>query len=287
MIYIGLAGWGDHDSLYVGTPGKDKLAAYAGHFPTVEVDSSFYAILPDKNYGKWAAETPASFSFVVKAYQGMTGHLRGVHPFADDGDMFRAFRASIQPLIETDKLATVLFQYPPWFDCTRENVDKLRFAKDAMGDVSVALEFRHQSWFTQDMREKTLAFMEREGWIHAICDEPQSGVGSVPAVLHPTDRRMTIVRFHGRNTAGWNSEGRDRQSWREVRYLYQYSEAELLEWKQWLLQLQEQCEHVYVVFNNNSGGHAAGNAKAMMRLLGVEYGDLAPRQLDLFGEGLS
>lgn len=286
MIYIGLAGWGDQDSLYAGTPGKDKLAAYAGHFPTVEVDSSFYAILPDKNYGKWAAETPASFSFVVKAYQGMTGHLRGGHPFADDGDMFRAFRSSVQPMLDADKMAAVLFQYPPWFDCTRENVDKLRYAKEAMGDIPVALEFRHQSWFAPDMREKTLAFMEREGWIHSICDEPQSGVGSVPTVLHPTDRRITIVRFHGRNTAGWNSEGRDRQSWREVRYLYHYSEAELLEWKIWLLQLQEQCEHVYVVFNNNSGGHAAGNAKAMMRLLGIEYGDLAPRQLDLFGEGL-
>jgi uncharacterized protein YecE (DUF72 family) len=39
MIKIGVTGWGDHDSLYPdGTPARDKLAVYSGHFPIVEVD---------------------------------------------------------------------------------------------------------------------------------------------------------------------------------------------------------------------------------------------------------
>ncbi|NHW34596.1 DUF72 domain-containing protein [Paenibacillus aceris] len=56
----------------------------------------------------------------------------------------------------------------------------------------------------------------------------------------------------------------------------------MLEWKDWLLRLQEQTREVCVVFNNNSGGHAAGNAKALMAMLGLDYEGLAPRQLDLF-----
>lgn len=45
MIYIGVTGWGDHDSLYAtGTSPRDKLKEYAGHFPIVEVDASFYAL---------------------------------------------------------------------------------------------------------------------------------------------------------------------------------------------------------------------------------------------------
>jgi uncharacterized protein YecE (DUF72 family) len=132
------------------------------------------------------------------------------------------------------------------------------------------------------MRDKTLAFMEREGWIHSICDEPQAGAGSVPTVLYPTRKDLTMVRLHGRNAAGWNSEGRDRQSWREVRYLYRYSDQELMEWAAQLRRLERECKEVCVIFNNNSGGDAAANAKQLMELLNIEYGGLAPRQLDLF-----
>lgn len=283
MIFIGLTGWGDHDDLYShGVAAGDKLKAYSAHFPIVEVDSSFYAIQPEKNYVKWVQETPDGFSFIIKAYQGMTGHLRGEYPFSSMDEMFRAFRESIRPVLDAGKLKAVLFQYPPWFDCTREHVMLLRYAKENMKDIPVALEFRHQSWFAPDMRERTLKFMEKAGWIHCICDEPQAGPGSVPIVLHPTRGDVTLVRLHGRNAAGWNSEGRDRQSWREVRYLYRYSREELLEWKERLERLQRACRDVCVLFNNNSGGDAAANAKELMELLGIEYEGLAPRQLNLF-----
>lgn len=44
-IQIGLTGWGDHDSLYsVTTNTTKKLQEYAAHFPTVEIDASFYAL---------------------------------------------------------------------------------------------------------------------------------------------------------------------------------------------------------------------------------------------------
>lgn len=55
---------------------KDKLVEYGSHFPVVEVDASFYAVQPAHNTSKWVNETPENFRFVVKAYQGMTGHQR-------------------------------------------------------------------------------------------------------------------------------------------------------------------------------------------------------------------
>ncbi|WP_209971429.1 DUF72 domain-containing protein [Paenibacillus eucommiae] len=277
MIYIGLTGWGDHD---LGEAGRGKLPVYGAHFPIVELDSSFYAVQPTKNYVKWNEETPSVFGFVVKAYQGMTGHLRGENPFDNEDQMFDAFKGSIRPLQEAGKLRAVLFQYPPWFECSKENVNTLKVAKARMKDIPLALEFRHQSWFVPEMRERTLAFMESEGWIHSICDEPQAGVGSVPIVLQQTHPELTIVRFHGRNVSGWNQGGAD--NWREVRYLYHYNKEELLEWKERLELLHSQVKDIYVIFNNNSGGHAAGNAKDLMEMLGLDYEGLAPRQLDLF-----
>ena len=281
MIYIGVTGWGDQDSLYPGpiSP-RNKLKEYAGHFPTVEVDTAFYAIQPKRNATKWVNDTPESFQFIVKAYQGMTGHQRGEIPFANKQEMFQAFKDSLEPYIEANKLAMVLFQFPPWFDCKRENVEYLRWCKIEMGNLPCALEFRNQSWFTPRYLKQTLDFMKEERWIHSICDEPQSGEGSIPTILEPIDSEKLLIRFHGRNIHGWQK--RTDENWREVRYLYRYNQQELQEWADSIRKLARESKNVYMLFNNNSGGDAADNAKEMIKLLEVEYEDLAPRQLDLF-----
>jgi uncharacterized protein YecE (DUF72 family) len=281
MIYIGTTGWGDQEILFpTGTAARDKLAVYASHFPTVEVDASFYAIQPIKNAEKWTMETPDSFRFVVKAYQGMTGHERGDLPFKTRQEMFSAFKESLQPYITQKKLGMVLFQFPPWFDCKKENVNYLRYCKNEMGDLPCALEFRHQSWFYPHIREKTLGFLREENWIHSICDEPQVGNGSIPTVLEVSNLDMVLIRFHGRNVHGWQQK--KGINWREVRYLYRYNTLELEEWMHHVKQLEKKCNHVFVLFNNNSGGDAAENAKEFIQMLNIEYTNLAPRQLDLF-----
>ena len=74
-------------------------------------------------FGNGLTETPNNFSFIVKAYQGMTGHHRGELPYASVDEMYNLFRLSITPLQEAGKLAMILVQFPPWFDCTKENVE--------------------------------------------------------------------------------------------------------------------------------------------------------------------
>lgn len=149
-----------------------------------------------------------------------------------------------------------------------------------MGDIPCALEFRHQSWFRPEIEDRTLRFMKEEKWIHSICDEPQAGEGSIPTVLKPVQKECVLVRFHGRNLYGWQKK--TGINWREVRYLYRYNKQELTEWGKHLSRLQEQCKDVFVLFNNNSGGDAADNAKQLIDLMNVEYTNLAPRQLDFF-----
>jgi uncharacterized protein YecE (DUF72 family) len=280
MISIGLAGWGDHDELYNNIRTQDKLKEYNKYFSVVEVDSSYYAIHKDILYRKWASGTSNNFSFLIKAYQGMTGHTRQNYSDVETNVMFQNFIESIKPVIEICKLKAVLFQYPPWFECNRENVKLLRLTKERMENIPVALEFRHQSWFSPEMKEKTLSYMVKEGWIHSICDEPQVFPGSIPTILEPTNKNLTIVRFHGRNTSGWTSSGTT--NWREVRYLYRYNNDELIEWKENLLRLEKETDEVCVIFNNNSGGDAASNAIQLTNLLGLEERELPPKQLDMF-----
>ncbi|MEW9106679.1 DUF72 domain-containing protein [Paenibacillus sp. S-12] len=281
QIEIGLAGWGDQDALYgPGTRANEKLTEYAKHFSIVELDSSFYAIPSPERMQGWSKQTPDSFGFIVKAYQGMTGHSRGKHPFTSTKEMFEVFRQSVHALLERGRLRTVLFQYPPWFHCDRRNVDILRRTREWMEGIPVALEFRHQSWFAEPMRERTLDFMREEGWIHSICDEPQAGEGSVPTVLVPTQMGATMVRMHGRNESGWNASGQP--NWRDVRYLYRYNEQELQEWKGHVQSLLKDTKRCWVIFNNNSGGDAAHNGKQFKRMLGMEDPPLPAEQLTLF-----
>ena len=46
--------------------------------------------------------------------------------------------------------------------------------------------------------------------------------------------------------------------------------------------LESQAKEVYVLFNNNSGGHAAANAKQLQQMLQLQFDQLAPKQLNMF-----
>lgn len=280
MIRVGLTGWGDHDSLYPKRTGAGKkLPLYSKYFSIVEIDASFYAVQRQENYEKWVAQTPENFVFVIKPQQAVTGHKRGL-TIAELKEEIQRFRNSIAPVVAANKLKAVLLQFPPQFDCAPKNIAYLRFVKEQFQETPCALEFRNQTWFSDYNRAQTLQFMRDEGWIHVIVDEPQVGMGSSPTVLEATHPEVTLVRFHGRNHSGWNPE--NKENWREVRFLYRYNEAELQEWAEAAQNLEKECREICLVFNNNSGGDAADNAREMMGLLGIDYNEEVASQLALF-----
>lgn len=281
LIRVGLTGWGDHPSLYSEvTAAKDKLFDYTGHFLTVEVDTSFYAIPTIDNVRKWCEGTPDNFGFVVKAYQGMTGHLRSDIPFETKNDMFQTFIESANEFKRHGKLSMILAQFPPWFDCQAKNVQYLLYVRHQLKDFDVAIEFRNKTWYAENVKEKTMDFLRANEFIHTICDEPQAGVGSVPFYPVATAKKA-LVRIHGRNIHGWRNTG-NTENWRKVRFLYDYNREELLQIGQNIKTIQSQTEELFVLFNNNSGHHAAKNAKELQTILAIKDDGLAPKQLKMF-----
>lgn len=281
MIRVGLTGWGDHPSLYSEvTASKDKLFDYSGHFLTVEVDTSFYAIPALHHVRKWCEDTPDDFRFVVKAYQGMTGHMRGDIPFETKNDMFTTFIECANEFKRYGKLAMILAQFPPWFDCQAKNVRYLQYVRQQLKDFDIAIEFRNQTWYAENVRDKTMDFLRANKFIHTICDEPQAGVGSVPFYPVATANKA-LIRIHGRNIHGWRYTG-NTENWRKVRFLYNYDKEELQQIGQNIEHLQSQTDELFVLFNNNSGQHAAKNAKELQTILAIKDDGLAPKQLNLF-----
>ena len=119
------------------------LAYYAARFATVEINATFYRMPAPKAVAGWAAATPAGFVFTLKAPQRIT-HMRRLR---DIDEPLRLFCDAARQLGE--KLGPLLFQLPPSF---RKDTDRLRdVLVDVPPDLRCAFEFRHASWFGDDV----------------------------------------------------------------------------------------------------------------------------------------
>ncbi|UJF16606.1 DUF72 domain-containing protein [Jeotgalibaca sp. MA1X17-3] len=278
MIEIGLTGWSDHP-LICPDP-KRKLIDYASHLPVVELDSSFYAIPPEKNITQWIKNTPETFQFIPKAYAPLTKHKGQIEETRSLEDLFKIYKATFSPMMKSGKIKAFLFQFPPTFSCRKGHVEYLRKVRRWMADLPIAIEFRNQSWYSEEFKSGTLAFLKEMNFIHVVVDQPQTPNNSVPFTPVATNPDKTFIRLHGRNYEGWL--GDDTKDWRTFRTLYDYSDEDLKEIMQAARDLEKDSKEVTVIFNNNSGGHAAKNAKTLQKMLGIEFEGLAPQQLDLF-----
>lgn len=267
-VLVGTCAWADHEEFYpAGLKPADRLAYYARFFPIVEVDSTFYAIQPRRYFQTWAERTPDGFTFNVKAYGAMTKHHRSPRPGDEDVlEVFRRFAHAVEPLQEAGKLKALHFQFPPWFVANAENAEWLHFCRSFFARNLVAVEFRHRSWFSgPEQTDRTLALLRELEAVHVIVDEPQVGSGSIPQVMAVTDRRLAIIRYHGRNAETWYIKGEKSAD----RFNYLYSRAELSDFVEPVRELQQAAEEVHLLMNNNRANYAVRNALDLMDLLGL------------------
>ena len=119
------------------------LAYYVERFSTVEINATFYRMPNTRTVAGWGAAAPPGFTYVLKAPQRIThfGRLRGVD------EPLRYFCDTARTL--GDKLGPLLFQLPPNF---KKAADRLGEVLAIMpGGFRVAFEFRHESWFDDEV----------------------------------------------------------------------------------------------------------------------------------------
>ncbi|MEX2314998.1 MAG: DUF72 domain-containing protein, partial [Thermomicrobiales bacterium] len=200
-IRVGTAAWSDHEEFYPkGTKPADRITYYARHFPVVEVNSSYYHIMPARNYAGWVEKTPDDFVFNVKAFGVLTGHRRDEEATRE---VFDAFRASYAPMREAGKLGAVLFGFPPWFDASDANKEEIARCVEHMADDPILVEFRNKSWLTGKQTADSLDFLRGLGLAYVTVDAPQVGSGTAPLVPAVTNARLAYLRMHGRNKETW------------------------------------------------------------------------------------
>ncbi|MCL0312852.1 DUF72 domain-containing protein [Apilactobacillus sp. TMW 2.2459] len=281
MITVGLTTWSEHPALNNGLS-PVSLNDYAAYLPTVEIDNSFYGVTRISTVNNWLKQVPKNFQFIIKANQFMTKHdLKNAKPMdlIEREQVFKAFLSSIKPLVINHKLKTILFQFPPYFNCTDDNINYLRKVRFMMANMPTAIEFRNNSWYYKTNRLSTTHLLKELNFTEVIVDEPHNINTGVPFYPVVTNEALTVIRLHGRNNKGWNIRTKN---WRKERTLYCYSDVELANLAKIVNKLKLKTKEVCIIFNNNSGKDAAPNALKLVELLNLHFKDLADRQLSLF-----
>jgi uncharacterized protein YecE (DUF72 family) len=237
-VHVGCSGWNYSDwreRFYpAGLPPRSWLEHYATVFGTVEVNSTFYRLASESAVATWVEQTPADFTFAVKASRYLT-HMRRLR---DASRGVHRFLAPLRPLERAGKLGPVLWQLPGNFG---RDDDRLAALLERLPRGRHCFEFRHPSWFAPPV----YGLLRAHAAALVIGDHPER-----PFQARELTADWTFVRFH------YGSRGRNGN----------YSPAELETWRRRIAAWRSRVE-VFAYFNNDWHGYAPRNARWLDRHL--------------------
>ena len=247
-LFIGTSGWvyGHWEGIFYpeDLPGKDKLKYFSKHFKTAEINYSFYHLPRPTTYQNWYKQTPEDFLFAVKASRFIT-HIKRLK------EVKEAWKTFIENALNLkEKLGPLLFQFPPSFKATAENINRLesflksisvnqRLDQRKSAEIKYAFEFRHKTWC--DKKIYNLLKKYKVAWV--IADSP-----SYPKAEEVT-ADFVYIRMHGS----------------KVLFTSNYTKKELSSLSQKIKKWLKTCD-VFVYFNNDAMGYAIENAKELLKL---------------------
>jgi uncharacterized protein YecE (DUF72 family) len=250
-----------------GLPQRRELEFCGWHFPTVEINGSFYSLQRPEYYEEWYRDTPPGFLFAVKGSRYITHMLRLSNI---EKPLANFFASGILAL--RDKIGPFLWQFPPMFVYRRDRLEQFfamlprdtqsalrlarqrdsrmlgrsRLAIDANRPLRHAVEIRHPSFMNNDF----VSLLKE----HAIGLVVADTAGKWPKMFHVTSD-FVYVRLHG-----------------DVKiYTSGYTERSLASWARRIRAWSKDGRDVYVYFDNDVKVKAPYDALGLMRKLGLEW----------------
>jgi uncharacterized protein YecE (DUF72 family) len=238
-VLLGTSGWQYRDwrgVLYPpGVAQRAWLDYYAARYATVENNASFYRLPSRETFAGWRARTPEGFVMAVKASRYLT-HIRRLRDPAEPvGRLLRAATGL------GDRLGPVLVQLPPTMRADADALDEC-LREFARFGVRVAVEFRHQSWWTPEIRQ----LLERHA--AALCWADRLG-RPVGPLWRTAD--WGYLRFHEGAARPWP----------------RYGAQALRSWARRAAGAWADHADVFAYFNNDQTGAALYDAAAFASIL--------------------
>ena len=192
-------------------PAAKMLPYYAERLATVEINYTFYRMPSARTIAGWEAETPAGFSFALKAPKRITHDAR-LREVAEPLRYFLDVARGLGP-----KLGPLLFQLPPNFKKDTGRLGDLLALLPP--DLRCAFEFRHASWFADDVYDLLRAR-------HAALCVADTEAGTTPLVA-TADLGYFRLRDQGYSAeelATWSQAAR-RPEWRDAFVYFKHEES--------------------------------------------------------------
>jgi len=231
----------------VGTRAEDYLRTYARAFDTVEVDSTFYAVPPEKTVKGWAAKVPDGFQLALKMPQEIT-HVRRLVGARDVLDEFAAAARMLGA-----KLGPVLMQFGPDFGPEHRPALE-RFLPSLPADLQFAVEFRRPGWLIKPILE--------------LLHEHRVALTLVEGRWLPRRKMLRLAEFPTADFAYVRFMGPDRAIEDYSRIQIDRT-AELEEWAPALERLAARVRVLHVYINNHFEGHSPSSASRLRARLGM------------------
>lgn len=231
--HIGTSGWhyADwRDRFYPEKLSKSRwLDFYSRHFPTVEVNNSFYRLPSEAAFTGWYGASPEEFTFAVKVSRFIT-HIKRLKECDEPVNNFMS-RATLLK----EKLGPLLYQLPP--SLHRDDDRLAAFLSILPKGLKHVIEFRHASWLDEG--------------VFAILREYDAGlcVFDMPEITCPllSTSGFAYIRFHGSDSL----------------YAGCYTDEELAEYASKIKEMAGTLDEVYIYFNNDIQGFALRNAETI------------------------
>ena len=189
----------------------EMLAFYAGRFPTVEINNTFYRMPAPDLLRKWAEQTPDAFTFVLKAPQRITHHRRLVDVSGDVSYFFQTAGAL------GGKLGPILFQLPPYM---KKDLERLKAFLDLLPAAPrAAFEFRHASWFDEEVR----GALRDKGAALCLADTDEEPLTEVTVTADWGYLRLRRATYTEADVTGWAERVRA-QPWQRAFVFFKHED---------------------------------------------------------------
>lgn len=235
---------------------SDFLEFYAEKFNALEINNTFYSMPTKERLSKFYERTNGSVKFSIKANRLLTHE-----PGSDWKENAKIMKDALSTLNNKQVLSSTLFQFPQSFHYTDFNRIYLSKLIEEFSDFFPVIEFRHREW----IKESVFEGLDKRGAGIVFCDMPELKHLPSSAEQKIFTGNTAYLRMHGRNADAWYSS--DQKNNGSDRYLYDYSDEELLKF----VPIIENCvisgKKVSVFFNNHPDGNGVKNASRIKKMI--------------------